>query len=93
MKSEPKSKSDHSDKHSLDAFREPRLYPRFWDMSEVSASTGNGANSHRTGSAAWEEDRSASEETHTDKVAFDDWQLSRHYPGEDSSHDHTFTAY
>jgi hypothetical protein len=94
MKSKSKSNTDSADPSSMDSFREPRLYPRFWDMSQMSPRSNGHASADmqsmevEMGANETQEDRHASE-----MVSFDDWQISRHFPGDENAHNHHFTAY
>jgi hypothetical protein len=94
MKTKSKSNTDSAEQSSMDSFREPRLYPRFWDMSQMSPRP-NGHTSADLQSRAVE---MSADETHEDcrtseMVSFDDWQISRHFPGDENAHNHHFTAY
>ncbi|MFZ5808910.1 MAG: hypothetical protein ACOY16_06490 [Chloroflexota bacterium] len=94
MKTKSKSNPDSADQASMDAFREPRLYPRFWDMSQMSPRS-NGHVSPEVESVEAEMSANETQEDHrsSEVVSFDDWQINRHFPGDENAHNHHFTAY
>lgn len=78
----------------LGDYHRMRLYPRHWDMSSISNQNGSGRSS-----------READERTNAELMddnpfgvnlspkAFDEWQISRHYPGDEPYRCDTFSAF
>ncbi|MGB9640771.1 MAG: hypothetical protein ACPL4H_07635 [Anaerolineales bacterium] len=85
-------KAHYQDMHASNAFREPRLYPRNWDMSEVPASKNGDVSQKVDGAANAFENESQNAILKAD-IAFDEWQLNRHLPNDNHDHPEYFAAF
>lgn len=82
----------YQDLHASNAFREPRLYPRNWDMSEVPAAK-NGDISQSVGGDASSFENNIQNVNSKADIAFDEWQLNRHLPDDNHDHPEYFAAF
>ncbi len=78
--------------HAMNAFREPCLYPRGWDMSEVPSPKKANASRNLEGSAISKEDETQTSGSKAE-IAFDDWQLKFHYPDDERDRPEYFAAF
>lgn len=85
-------KAHYDQLHATNAFREPRLYPRNWDMSEVPTTKKVHASRAMAGAAGSMENETKNGDSKAE-VAFDDWQLNRHYPADERDHPEYFAAF
>ncbi len=85
-------KAHYQDMHASNAFREPRLYPRNWDMSEVPASKRDDVSQKVNGGANSFETETNHADLKTD-IAFDEWQINRHLPNDNHDYPESFAAF
>lgn len=85
-------RAHYQDLHASKAFREPRLFPRNWDMSEVPAAK-NGATSLKASDEVSALENEAQNISTKAEIAFDEWQLNRHLSDENHDHPEYFAAF
>ncbi|MGB9641383.1 MAG: hypothetical protein ACPL4H_10765 [Anaerolineales bacterium] len=78
MTPEVDEKANYQNLHSRNAFREPRLYPRNWDMTAVPQSK-NGHSYHIMENKSENFEAEQANFPTKDEVAFDEWQLNRQF--------------
>ncbi len=84
-------KAQYSHLNSQTAFRELRLYPRNWNMTEMPRPlNGHSVNIPKNKFSLDDNAQSTLAET---EVSFDEWQLTHHLPVDNPDHPEFFTAF
>ncbi|GAB4479905.1 MAG: hypothetical protein Kow0088_21170 [Anaerolineales bacterium] len=78
----------------LGDYHRMRLYPRHWDMSSITAQSGSD-HARRTANGQCESDAEDRDMfgVNMSSRAFDEWQIGRHYPDDDTYRCDTFAAF
>ncbi len=77
----------------LGDYHRMRLYPRHWDMSSVTGQNGIAKPVRQAKTVDLETESKDSSSTKLTASAFDEWQISRHYPDDDTYRCDTFAAF
>lgn len=78
----------------LGDYHRMRLYPRHWDVSSISGQNGVAHSSPQVEERAQAASSYADpSDTHLSPKAFDEWQISRHYPSDEPYRCDTFSAF
>ncbi len=78
----------------LGDYHRMRLYPRHWDMSELTSQNGvANSSSAAEGSPKKEQNTDEAFGHNLSPKAFEEWQISRHYPSDDTYRCDTFSAF
>lgn len=77
----------------LGEYHRMRLYPRHWDMSSVSGQNGATKAGRQMKTVDSRREGDDNYGATLPAAAFDDWQISRHYPDDDTYRCDTFTAF
>lgn len=88
-----KNPSGETNPPYLGDYHRMRLYPRHWDMSSVSGQKGAAKAGQQMKAV---DSRLEGDDNHVATLpaaAFDDWQISRHYPEDDAYRCDTFSAF
>lgn len=77
----------------LGDYHRMRLYPRHWDMSSVTGQNGSTKTNRQLKSSDFRSEEDDNCGATLPVAAFDDWQISRHYPADDTYRCDTFAAF
>lgn len=88
-----KNSSRETNPPYLGDYHRMRLYPRHWDMSSVSRQKGATKGGRQLEAVDTRLEGDDNPSAALPSAVFDDWQISRHYPDDDSYRCDTFAAF